>query len=124
MNSPSPLSGSGALPASVRDFLLAFAIPPDMRRAALIRQDEAAQSRVPLARQSWKDSIIMAYPVPQTITVPVAQFQALLEEASLLAARAGSLLEANGVELAPATVLPGNVYDLATARARRQAVSR
>ncbi|WP_211370213.1 hypothetical protein [Nonomuraea turkmeniaca] len=52
------------------------------------------------------------------------QFRMLLEEASFLAAMAGSLLEAGGVEIAPATVLPDNVADFAAYQARRQAVSR
>ncbi|TMR18542.1 hypothetical protein ETD86_21575 [Nonomuraea turkmeniaca] len=62
--------------------------------------------------------------IPGTITVPVDQFRMLLEEASFLAAMAGSLLEAGGVEIAPATVLPDNVADFAAYQARRQAVSR
>jgi hypothetical protein len=49
--------------------------------------------------------------------------EALLEDASLLSARVGTLLEACDVDIAPATVLPDNVHQLDAYRSRRQAVS-
>jgi len=77
-----------------------------------------------LAGQSWKDPIIMTHAAPPTVSVPVDLLEALLGDASLLAAKVGTLLEACDVEIAPATVLPDNVYRLDNfRRSRRQAVS-
>lgn len=68
----------------------------------------------------------MAHPDPETITVPVDLLRALMEDASVLSAKVGLLLEANDVEIAPATVLPDNVFSLSDYRPRvsRQVVSR
>lgn len=66
----------------------------------------------------------MTYAGPETITVPVALLKAFMEDASVLSAKVGRLLEANDVEIAPATVLPDNVFRLSDYRPRAQAVSR
>jgi hypothetical protein len=68
----------------------------------------------------------MTHPSPATITVPITELQELVEEANVLAARFGFLLEACGVDIAPPTVLPDNVFRLADHRPRlpRQAAQR
>ncbi|TMS00217.1 hypothetical protein [Nonomuraea basaltis] len=127
MKSPANLSGdlsASAFPVMGRDFLLTLAIAPDMRRAAPHFHDPG-RPHVLQAGQGRKDSLIMTHTAPETIAVPVDLLHALLEDASVLSAKVGLLLEANDVEIAPATVLPDNVVRLSDyRRVPRQVVSR
>lgn len=106
--------------------LLTSAMALDTARAALIRQDAGRPSHVPLARQSWKDPLMMTHASPDHIAVSAASLRDLAHEVALLSARVSMFVDAAGVDLAPPTVLPDNVYRLSDYRARapRQAVSR
>lgn len=98
---------------------------PDMRKTAPSAKTQAARmSPTPSSTEGL--ALIMAQPAPATITMPAEELRALMEEANVLAARFGLLLQARGVDIAPPTVLPGNVHRLADyrPRARRQAASR
>lgn len=104
------------------------AISSDMRRAALIRQDEAAHSRA-LHGQSnlGRTPLIMTQAAPD-VRVSTATLQQLASEMATLYARFTLLVEREtGADITgaqPTIAADAKVFNLADARARRQAVQR
>ena len=71
----------------------------------------------------------MSQPAPATVTISVAQLQTIFEEASALSVKVGLIFESCGVDVTRPvpTVIPAdgsNVFQIADARSRRQAVQR
>lgn len=100
-----------------------FAISPDMRKTAPIRQDQG-RPHVLNTIEDERNPLIMAHPAQGHITVPADQLQAIANAASRLFCQASLLLDEAGVDTGatPPRPLPveGNLFDLDAYRQQRR----